>query len=67
MAFETFKKRKGQGWTPIYLLIVLVIAAVLIITLVKPMFRQASLSAEENIGEAESIAKSASLLVKFFF
>jgi competence protein ComGC len=59
--------RKGQGWTPIYLLIVLIIAAVLIITLIKPLFRQAAISAEENVGEAGSVAKSASLLVKFFF
>lgn len=70
MALNASKQRvgrRGQGWTPIYLLIVLIIAAVLIITLVKPLFRQASLSAEENIGEAAGIAKSASLLVKFFF
>ena len=57
-------KRRGQGWTPIYLLIVMIIAAVLIVTLVKPMFRQASMSAEENIGEAENVAKTASLLFK---
>ncbi len=56
--------RKGQGWTPIYLLIVMIIAAVLIITLVKPLFRQSAISAEENLGEAGGIAKSASLLVK---
>ncbi len=61
------KERKGQGWTPIYLLIVMIIAAVLIITLIKPMFRQAAMSAEENIGEAASVAKTASLLVRFVF
>ncbi len=74
MAFETLKTRvgkrvgrRGQGWTPIYLLIVMIIAAVLIITLVKPMFRQASMSASENVNQAGDIAKTASLLVKMLF
>jgi uncharacterized membrane protein len=61
------KKRKGQSWTPIYLLIVMIIAAVLIITLVKPLFRQAAISAEENVDTASEIAKSASLLAKMLF
>lgn len=65
-------KRKGARrgaaeWTPIYLLLVIIIAAVLVITFIKPLFRQAALQASETLEEAETVAKTASLFVKIVF
>ena len=54
-----FRKRRGSEWAPLYLVIVMAIAAVLIITLVKPMFRTASATAAENLQGAEVISKGA--------
>jgi Tfp pilus assembly protein PilE len=34
--------RRGMEWTPIYLMIILVIAAILIFAIVKPMFQNAA-------------------------
>ncbi len=33
--------RRGQNWTPIYLVIIIAIAVILLFTIVKPMFTQA--------------------------
>ncbi len=53
-------KFKGSTeWTPIYMLIVFVIAAVLIFTLVKPLLRNASDAAGGNLQEARTIAGGA--------
>jgi len=58
-------KRKGSSeWTPIYLLIVMIIAAVLIFVFIKPMFKQASQTASENLGEARTIATGVFFLAK---
>lgn len=39
---------KGEmSWTPIYLVIVLVIAAILIYTIIKPMFQDAAQYAQQ--------------------
>ncbi len=46
-------------WTPIYMLIVFVIAAILVITLVKPMLRNASDVASGNLQQARNLAQSA--------
>lgn len=35
-------KFKGQNWTPIYLLVIIVIAIVLILAVIKPMFQSAA-------------------------
>ena len=56
-------KRKGSEWTPIYMLIVMVIAAILIFTLVKPILRQASDTASSNLDQARAAAKSAIFLL----
>ncbi|MBU1198117.1 hypothetical protein KJ765_06450 [Candidatus Micrarchaeota archaeon] len=50
-------------WTPIYMLIVFVIAAILIFTLVKPLLRNASNVAGGNLQEARQFASSAMWLV----
>ncbi len=34
--------KRGMEWTPIYLMIILAIAAVLILAIIKPMFQNAA-------------------------
>lgn len=53
------KRRRASEWAPIYLVLVVAIALVLLITLVKPMFRGAQASASSNLDTAQTIAKSA--------
>ena len=55
-------KSKGSEWAPIYMLIVMVIAAIIVIKLVKPAFQQASVSAAGSLEEAKYAARSISLL-----
>ena len=64
MALRSFK---GSEWTPIYMLVVMIIAVVLIFTLLKPILRQASTSAEENIKEARGFARGSVFLITKFF
>ncbi|MBI2444984.1 hypothetical protein HYV43_01195 [Candidatus Micrarchaeota archaeon] len=49
---------RGSEWAPLYLLVVLAIAAILLVTFVKPMFRQAAVTAETNAQAAKDAAKS---------
>ncbi len=35
-------KLKSQGWTPIYMIIVIIIAVILLMTFFKPLFNNAS-------------------------
>lgn len=58
-------KKGAAEWTPIYMLVVLIIAAVLVLTLVKPLFKRALGGAEENVEEAQTAAKAA-LFVGWF-
>jgi len=51
------KKLKAQGWTPIYLIIVIIIAVILLVTFVKPLFQQASGAAGENVESARQVLK----------
>ncbi|MBI5229313.1 hypothetical protein HY991_04330 [Candidatus Micrarchaeota archaeon] len=51
--------KRGSEWTPIYMLLVIIIAAVLIITLIKPALQYAAAQASENLGEAGTAAKGA--------
>ncbi len=44
------------------MLIVVVIVAILIITLVKPIFQQSAVTASQNIGASGQAARSAALL-----
>ncbi len=55
-------KRGGSEWTPIYMLVVLVIAAVLIMTLIKPLFRRAAASTEESAETVATVAGAALFL-----
>ncbi|MGB9577318.1 MAG: hypothetical protein ACP5O3_03545 [Candidatus Micrarchaeia archaeon] len=57
--------RRGQGgstWTPLYLLIVTIIAAVLVITVLKPVIRHAAAAAQETTQEAQAYASAALFL-----
>ncbi len=49
---------RGSEWAPLYLLVVLAIAAILLVTFVKPMFRTAAVAAEQNADAAKAAAKS---------
>ena len=51
-------KRKGDtNWTPIYLILVLAIALILIVTFVKPLFKSAGESSAENLAETKTAVK----------
>lgn len=52
-------KRGQTSWTPLYMLIVIIIAAVLVMTLVKPAFRLASQQAATQEQQATDIARGA--------
>ena len=39
---------KSQNWTPIYMLIVIIIAVILLVTFVKPLFNQAGETASQT-------------------
>lgn len=52
------KKLKAQGWTPIYMIIVLIIAAILLLTFVKPLFQQANAASGQNAQVAAQALKS---------
>lgn len=54
--------RRGSEWAPIYMLIVMVIAAIIVIKLVKPAFQQASASASGTLEEAKYAARAAALV-----
>ena len=54
---------KGQNWTPIYMLVVLIIAAILIMTLIKPLFRRAAVTTTETGEEAIAVAESSLVFI----
>lgn len=55
-------RQRGQ-WGPVYMLLVVAIAAVLLVTLIKPIVMRASQSASETIEGAEAVAKAALFLI----
>ena len=55
-------RHRGSEWAPIYMLIVMLIAAIIVIKLVKPAFQQAQAAAAENIQGAEAAARALSLV-----
>jgi hypothetical protein len=40
---------RGMEWTPIYMLVIMVIAAILLFAIAKPMFQNAAQYAQSNI------------------
>ncbi len=51
--------KRGSEWSSVYMLIVVIIAAVLVLTLVKPMFRQAAETTRQNAGMASDLVRAA--------
>ncbi len=41
---------KGQNWTPIYLAVIVAIAAILLLAIIKPMFQNAAEFSVNQIG-----------------
>ena len=41
--------KRGMEWTPIYLVIIVAIAAIILFAIVKPMFQQAAQYAQSSI------------------
>jgi len=41
---------KGQNWTPIYLAVIVAIAAILLLAIIKPMFQNAAASSIRQLG-----------------
>mgnify|MGYP001558284996 len=61
-------KFKGASeWTPIYMLIVMVIAAILIFTMLKPILRGASDTASGNLAESKSLVGTAISMLRLHF
>ncbi|MEM4255339.1 MAG: hypothetical protein QXR53_03350 [Candidatus Norongarragalinales archaeon] len=52
---------KGQNWTPIYMIIVIAIAVILLVTFVKPLFNQASGTASQTTDTARQVLNSIAL------
>ena len=48
---------KRGDWTPIYMLLVVIIAAVLFVALIKPTFQSAATTASQNLGAASGLAR----------
>lgn len=46
---------KRGDWTPIYMMLVVLIAAIVIIALIKPIFSGAAGSASQNLGAARGV------------
>ncbi|MFH0970952.1 MAG: hypothetical protein V1835_00130 [Candidatus Micrarchaeota archaeon] len=58
-------KRKGSTeWTPIYMLIVMIIAAILIYSLIKPMAQRSADIASGNLEEAKNLITTAIILLQ---
>jgi diacylglycerol kinase len=58
--------RGSSEWGPIYMLVVLAIAAVLLVTFVKPLFSSASSTASTVSGAAKDAAQSSAYVLAFF-
>jgi len=50
---------KRGDWSGLYMVIVVIIAAVLVITMVKPMFQQAAEASRQNMGYGTGLIRSA--------
>ncbi|MFA5246958.1 MAG: hypothetical protein WC408_03670 [Candidatus Micrarchaeia archaeon] len=50
---------KRGDWSGIYMIIVVIIAAVLVLTLVKPLFVQAADSSRSNLGYSSDLVRAA--------
>jgi len=56
-------KKGSTEWTPIYLVIVAIIAIILLLAFVKPLLRQSAEAATEQTEAAKSVAGAALFLL----
>ena len=47
---RSISMQRGQNWTPIYLAVIIAIAAILLFAIIKPMFQDAAVYAESQLG-----------------
>lgn len=59
--------KRGADWSPVYMIIVVIIAAVLVFTLIKPIFQGASSTASGNLDAARKVAASGLFLGSLLF
>lgn len=59
--------KRGSDWSPVYMLLVVVIAAILIITLIKPIFANTAGSAGSNLDAAKKVAAGGLFLGSLVF
>ena len=50
--------KRGE-WSSVYMIIVIIIAVVLVLTLVKPMFQQAAETSRTNLGYTTNLVQAA--------
>lgn len=62
--FSLLKKHRGSEWAPIYMLVVVVIGAVLVVTLIKPVLKQAGSAAAAGGQEARAFAGVGAVLFR---
>lgn len=48
--------KRGSDWSPIYMLLVVVIVAIVLITVMKPIFQSAGNTAASNAQQAKTVA-----------
>lgn len=53
-----FKSLKAQSWTPIYMIIVIIIAVILLVTFVKPLFNNANSVSSGTVDITKQTLKS---------
>jgi len=52
--FELLAERRGQSeWSSLYMLIVLIIAALVLVSVVKPMFKQSQKIVTQKVAESK--------------
>lgn len=54
--------KRGSDWSPIYMLLVVAIVAILIITLIKPVFQNAAEASTSTTNAARNVAAGALFL-----
>ena len=50
-------KMKRGDWSGVYMVIVVIIAAVLVVTLIKPLFQGAAATSSQNMGYANGLVQ----------
>lgn len=59
--------KRGSDWSPIYMLLVVVIVAIVLITVMKPIFQSAGSTASSNAQQAKAVAGGALFVANSLF